>query len=204
MEILGRIKDWLAPVPPVMPPGALMVTSWEGVAEIAGHEGIVPGVYVDSAGVLTWGVGHTAAAGDPDPSTMPRGMPKNVEATVDEALRVFKRDLEKYEGRVREAVRAPLRQHEFDALVSFDFNTGGIYRARLTEALNAGEEDAARHFMGWLRPPEIRGRREQEMTLFQTGRYNPKPTPIWRVNAAGKITGLIGQMSDDELKRRMA
>lgn len=204
MEVFGRIREWLSPTPPVPPPSALMVTSWDGVAEIAGHEGIVPGVYLDSAGVLTWGVGHTAAAGKPDPSAMPRGMPKNVEAAVDEALGVFKRDLETYEARVREAVKAPLRQHEFDALVSFDFNTGGIYRARLTDALNAGDEDAARHFMGWLRPPEIRGRREQEMRLFMTGEYNPKPTVIWRVNDAGKITGMLGTISDDELRRRMA
>lgn len=37
-----------------------------------------------------------------------------------------------------EAVTVRLEQHEFDALVSFDFNTGGIYRANLTKQLNTG------------------------------------------------------------------
>ena len=50
----------------------MITVSRRGVLEIAGHEGIVLGPYRDSAGVWTYGVGHTAGAGAPDPSAMPR------------------------------------------------------------------------------------------------------------------------------------
>ena len=37
----------------------------------AEHEGIVPAPYRDSTGLWTYGIGHTAAAGAPGPSTRP-------------------------------------------------------------------------------------------------------------------------------------
>ena len=40
-----------------------MRTSDLGIIALLGHEGIVPGPYYDSVGVLTYGVGHTASAG---------------------------------------------------------------------------------------------------------------------------------------------
>ena len=57
-----------------------MKMSDRGRAELAGHEGIVPGPYLDSVGVWTFGVGHTANAGAPDPRAMPRGMPQDIDA----------------------------------------------------------------------------------------------------------------------------
>ena len=203
MELFGRIKDWLSSSPPVEPPTFARKVSWEGVIEIAGHEGIVPAPYLDSVGVWTWGIGHTSAAGEPYPESMPRGMPKNVDAAIDEVLRVFGRDLEQYADRVRRAIKVPLLQHEFDALVSFDFNTGGIFRAKLTEAINAGEDDAARHFLGWLKPPEIRTRREAEARLFVSGTYSRKAVPVYRVDSNGKLRGLLTTMTDKELLERM-
>ena len=46
-----------------------------GLLALVRHEGIVPGPYLDVKQVWTFGIGHTAAAGPPDPATMPRGMP---------------------------------------------------------------------------------------------------------------------------------
>lgn len=136
------------------------------MAEIAGHEGIVLSPYRDSVGVWTVFVGHTAAAGPPDPVTLPRG----VEQPLAAAIETFRRDLAAVEARVAKSVSVPLRQHEFDALVSFDFNTGGIFRARLTKLLNAGDRArAAAAFDGWRKPPEIAGRREAEKRLFRDG-----------------------------------
>ncbi len=63
-------------------------------------------------------------------------------------------------------------QHEFDALVSFHLNTGGIGRAQLTKSLNAGNRQAAAdQFLGWSKPPEIIPRRKREQALFRTGHY---------------------------------
>lgn len=180
-----------------------MKVSPHGVLEIAGHEGIVPAPYLDSVGVWTYGVGHTAAAGAPDPSKMARGMPEDLDATLRRALALFDKDLDRYEARVNKAVTAPLKQHEFDALVSFDFNTGGIHRAELTKAINRGDPNAYKHFMGWLRPPEIRGRRTAEMNLFRTGIYSNKPVPVWRVDERGKLRGILKSVAASDLLRLM-
>ena len=182
-----------------------MRLSTRGILEIAEHEGIVPAPYRDSVGVWTWGVGHTAAAGGPDPAKMPRTMPANLDKAVDDALDLFAKDVRSYERRVGEAIKVPLAQHQFDALVSFDFNTGGIHRAKLTEAINRGDPDAAAKFMGWLRPPEIRKRRTAEMNLFRTGDYdaNGDDIPVWRTNGQGKLTGILRTMDGADILRRM-
>jgi lysozyme len=182
-----------------------MTISAPGLIEIAEHEGIVPAPYLDSAGVWTWGIGHTAAAGGPDPARMHRAMPQDVDAAVMAAIDQFAIDMKGYVARVNAAIRVPLAQHQFDALVSFDFNTGGIHRAKLTAAINAGEPDAARHFMGWLRPPEIRKRRTAEMTLFRTGDYAAigDAVPVWRTDGRGRLAGVLRTMSGEELLRRI-
>ncbi|MGR1582425.1 lysozyme [Thalassobius sp. S69A] len=182
-----------------------MKLSDRGLLELAEHEGIVPAPYRDSVGTWTFGVGHTSAAGTPRPETMVRGMPRNLSAAIDEALELFRADVAKYEARVNEAIRVPLKQHEFDALVSFDFNTGGIHRAKLTDAINARDPQAARHFMGWVRPPEIRKRRTAEMRLFQTGDYdaNGSDIAIWKVDALGRLVGIHSHIGGSELLDRM-
>src|SRR5690606_34095916 len=100
--------------------------------------GVVPGPYLDVKDVWTFGIGHTAAAGPPDPARMERGMPTDLDAGIREAFRVFRADLATYEAEVLRAVKVPLAPHEFDALVSFHYNTGGISKAALTRHLNAG------------------------------------------------------------------
>lgn len=184
----------------------MMRTSSKGIVEIAEHEGIVPAPYRDSVGVMTFGVGHTAAAGGLDPREMNSAMPAGaaLDKAVDRALMLFRDDLVKYEARVNGAIKVPLKQHEFDALVSFDFNTGGIVRAKLTEQINRGDKSGA-GFMGWLKPPEIRKRRTAEQRLFKTGDYDHNGTmvPIWGTNGAGRLTKIIGQMDGHELLSRM-
>ena len=44
-------------------------------------------------------------------------------------FRVFRADLERYEAAVLRTVKVSLAPHEFDALVSFHYNTGGIAKA---------------------------------------------------------------------------
>jgi lysozyme len=183
-----------------------MTLSPAGLIEIVEYEDIVPAPYRDSVGIWTWGIGHTAAAGGPDPARMHRAMPQDVDAAMLAAIDQFAIDVKGYEARLIDAIRMPLAQHQFDALVSFDFNTGGIHRAKLTAAINAGDPDAARHFMGWLRPPEIRKRRTAEIALFRTGDYaaNGDTVPIWRTDGRGRLTGVLRTMSGEELLRRIA
>lgn len=189
-----------------------MKLSDRGLLEICEHEGIVPAPYLDSTGVWTYGVGHTQAAGGVDPRSMPRGMPANLDGAIDEALRVFREDVAKYEARVNKAFPVPLTQHQFDALVSWDFNTGGAtWRApksgkpcKLVQEVNAGDF-SGNGFFGWLRPPEVKKRRTAEARLFQTGDYdaNGDQIAIWNVDAAGRIRGRHSVISGAEILKRM-
>lgn len=165
-----------------------MRTSDRGIAALISHEGIVPAPYLDSVGVWTFGVGHTAAAGSPNPSKMPRGMPDDLEAALHHVFMVFARDLVKYEDDVNRAVKVPLKQHEFDALVSFHYNTGAIARASLTGHLNRGDRTAAAvAFMSWKKPAAIIDRRRAEQHLFLTGVYPSISLTVWGVTQAGKV-----------------
>ena len=165
-----------------------MKTTDRGLLALIRHEGVVPGPYLDVKDVWTFGIGHTAAAGPPDPAWMPRGMPADLDAGIREAFRIFRTDLATYEAEVLRAVQVPLAPHEFDALVSFHYNTGGIARAALTRHLNAGNRAAAAQgFMGWLRPAAIRTRREAERDLFADGRYPTGTIPVWSVDRNGQV-----------------
>ena len=72
-----------------------MKVSDKGLIELVCHEGIVPYPYLDSVGVWTYGIGHTAAAGEPNPATMPRGVATSLRACV-ELFRDEERDPEQY------------------------------------------------------------------------------------------------------------
>lgn len=160
----------------------------QGLLALVRHEGLVPGPYLDVKQVWTFGIGHTAAAGPPDPARMPRGMPGDLDAGIRETFKVFRTDLTRYEAEVLRAVKVPLARHEFDALVSFHYNTGGIARAALTRHLNAGNRTAAADaFMGWLKPAAIRSRREAERDLFRHGRYPGGTIPVWTVDRNGRV-----------------
>ncbi len=172
-----------------------------GFLTLARHEGIVPTPYLDATGTWTFGIGHTAAAGAPDPAAMPRGMPDDLDAAIRKAFRVFCEDIRIYEAEVRRAVTVPLKPHEFDALVSFHYNTGGIARAVLTRHLNTGNRArAANAFLYWRRPASVIPRREAERDLFHEGRYPTGPIPVWGVDAQERVdfSQPVRRLSEEE------
>lgn len=165
-----------------------MKTSDRGIVALISHEGIVPGPYRDSVDVWTAYVGHTAAAGSPDPAKMARGIPADLNAALRAAFDVLRKDLATYEAAVTRALKVPVSQHEFDALVSFHFNTGAIARAQLMMHLNAGDRRAAADaFMGWSKPAEIIPRRKAEQDLFRNGRYPTGKLTVWGVDGSGRV-----------------
>lgn len=172
----------------------------KGLVALAIKEGLVPAPYLDSVGVWTYGIGLAETSGlEPNPVKMKRGMPDNIDEAINEALRIFPRVLKKYEDDVNRAVKVPVAQHEFDALVSFHYNTGGISRAALTRHLNAGKrEAAAKGFMGWTKPPEIRKRREAEMRLFRDGVYPDGEIPVYNVTASNRPGKVIKSLTGAE------
>lgn len=165
-----------------------MKTSDRGLLALVRHEGLVPGPYLDVKNVWTFGIGHTAAAGPPDPSRMLRGMPADLDAGIREGFRVFRTDLTDYEAEVLRVVKVPLAPHEFDALVSFHYNTGGIAKAALTRHLNSDDRAAAAEaFLHWRKPAAIIPRREAERDLFRHGRYPGGTIPVWSVASGGRV-----------------
>ncbi|WP_330114087.1 lysozyme [Pseudomonas sp. JS3066] len=90
-----------------------MRTSDAGVALVQGYEGLRLTAYRDSVGVLTIGYGHTGA-----------DVKQGMTITRDEAERLLRDDLHDAESAVEKAVRVPMTQGQFDALVSFVFNLG--------------------------------------------------------------------------------
>ena len=155
-----------------------MKTSDRGVALIKAHEGLRLQAYQDPVGVWTIGYGHTTAAGPPK---VERGM-KITDAGADAILR---QDLAKFEGYVSSAVKVPLNQNEFDALVSFTFNLGpgNLRSSTLLKKLNAGDRaGAADEFLKWTKAggktlPGLVKRREAERALFRTPIADLRPTP---------------------------
>lgn len=155
-----------------------MKTSDRGVALIKAHEGLRLQAYQDPVGVWTIGVGHTTAAGPPK---VERGM-KITEAGADAILR---QDLAKFEGYVTDAVKVPLNQNEFDALVSWTFNLGpsNLRSSTLLRKLNAGDRaGAADEFLKWDKAggKKLAGltkRREAERALFRAPMVDLRPAP---------------------------
>jgi lysozyme len=165
--------------------------STEGLMALIGHEGIVLSRYKDSVGVWTIGIGHTAAAGNPDPATYLGDL------TVSEAFGLLRLDITKYEAGVNKAVKVPLKQHEFDALVSFHYNTGAIGKASFVKKLNAGDRAGAmKGMMDWRKPDEIVPRRTSERNLFRDGVYPAPFANIYPATKAGKVEWGKGQRID--------
>ncbi len=84
------------------------------------------------------------------------------------------RDLVRFASEVRRAIGdAPTSQHQFDALVSFHYNTGAIGRASLTRLHRAGNHaGAAAEFGKWVHAGgrKLKGlvrRREAEAALYR-------------------------------------
>lgn len=163
-----------------------MKVSKRGLVEIASHEGIVPMPYLDSVGVWTVGIGHAEVSGRPP---NPRKMARGVEISMDEVFALFKDDIASFAHGVERALTRPVKQHEFDALVSFHYNTGGFARSSIRRLINAGQMgSAADAFMMWRRPPEIIGRRRKEQSLFRTGSYTSGGwATVMRASKTGRI-----------------
>jgi len=151
-----------------------MKTSSDGLAIVKAFEGCHKAVkgrpgyfttYDDGVGVLTIGYGHTN-------QHEPRFKAGDIwdRAKCDEVLAL---DLESFEKHVSRMAHVPLAQHEFDALVSWAFNTGGPASATLWKRLNAGnKDDVPAQLLRWNRGGGrvLRGltrRRQSEAALFQ-------------------------------------
>jgi lysozyme len=178
--------DRLAAVPPETPWGISTVSaaiaeadatreiSPNGIALVKHFEGLWLEAGRDEVGIWTIGWGHTGL--QHNDGTVHAGR-KISEAKAEELLRY---DMHQFEARVLRLITVPLSQDEFDALVSFDFNCGGLTLddqpgnppSTLTRKLNAGDRAAAAdQFLAWNKAggrvlKGLTRRRQSERNLF--------------------------------------
>ena len=117
-----------------------MNVSKAAIALIKHHEGVRNRPYRCPANLWTVGVGHLIGDGKSLPDSWNRTF------SQEEIDGILKSDLRRFELGVHKMLpNVPLRQHEFDAIISFCFNLGlGCFqRSTLRQALLRGDKKAA-------------------------------------------------------------
>lgn len=140
--------------------GALAVSA-AALVGIATHEGYRSEAYKDTVGVPTIGFGETAGVKMGDKTTPERALVQLLEST------------EKHADAIRQCIRVPLYQHEFDAYVSLAYNigTGAFCKSTLVKKLNQGDYTGACNEIGrWNKAggkvlPGLVKRREAEYRM---------------------------------------
>jgi len=142
-----------------------MKTSPKGIALIKSAEGLRLKAYPDpGTGGLPWTIGYGSTS----------GVTRNMLITENQAEQMLAEDLVRFERIVQRAVRVPVNQGQFDALVSFTYNVGegNFTKSTLLRKLNACDAaGAAEQFSRWINSgrkvlPGLVKRRAAERGLF--------------------------------------
>lgn len=144
-----------------------LTISNQGLALVKHFEGCNLHAYQDVVGVWTIGYGHTGLQ-HKDGTVFPSRRITQTEA--DDLLRY---DMHQFESRVMALAKSiVLQPWQFDALVSFDFNTGSLHKSTLLAWLRAGKFwEASNEFTKWDKAggktlPGLARRRSAERDLF--------------------------------------
>lgn len=106
-----------------------MQTSDKGINFIINEEGEKLIAYKCPAGIWTIGVGHTG-----------KDVKEGMKITKEQSREFLKKDIAWAEKVVNDTITVNLSQNQFDALVSFTFNTGpnALPTSTLAKKINAG------------------------------------------------------------------
>lgn len=113
---------------------AALTLSGAALVALLAHEGYREKAYIPVPGdVPTIGFGTT------------QGVKMGDKTTPIDAMQRALRDVSKFEGAVKECVKVPLWQHEYDAYISLSYNIGttAFCNSTLVKKLNAGDYDGA-------------------------------------------------------------
>lgn len=126
-----------------------LIKRFQGCARLR-RDGLVEAYPDPASGGEPWTIGSGATGPGLEPDT--RIGPGTV-WTQEQCDAHLAADLERYADEVDRAIgTAPTTQAQFDALVSFHFNTGAIARATLTRRhLEGDHAGAAREFARWAK-----------------------------------------------------
>lgn len=150
----------------ISPEGIALIKRFEGCASLR-PDGLVAAYPDPATGGAPWTIGWGATGQGIDAGTI--WTPQECDARLE-------RDLARYSADVARAIGdAPTSQPQFDALVSFHYNTGAIARATLTKLHRTGDYDGAmREFQRWNRAAGrvlkgLTNRRMAEAQLYASG-----------------------------------
>ena len=155
-----------SPPTDISPAGLALIKSFEGCARIR-RDGLVEAYPDPGTGGDPWTIGWGATGAGIGPATV------WTRAQCDARLA---KDIARHACDVVDALQgAPTSQPQFDALVSFHYNTGAIARATLTRLHRTGDfAAAAEEFARWNRAggrvlAGLRRRRAAEAALYRSG-----------------------------------
>ena len=156
-----------------------MNVSDKAITMIKHHEGVRNKPYRCPAKLLTIGVGHVMY---PEQAKLPidqrdafQGKPEDMRVYTNEEIDgILRADLDRFERGVERYCPVPLKQSEFDALVSFSFNLGlgTLQRSTLRQKVVRGDkEGAAEEFLKYCMAggkilKGLQNRRRDERALF--------------------------------------
>lgn len=121
---------------------AALALSAFALVGIATHEGYVGQAYQDIVGVWTIGFGTT------------EGVKAGQKIDPVKALQRKIEDIQKFEGAIKQCVKVPLHQHEYDAYVSLAYNIGPAAFCKSTLVRKLNQEDysgACKEILRWNR-----------------------------------------------------
>lgn len=151
---------------------AVLVLSAAGIGHLVTDEANVRTVYLDPVGIPTVCVGHTATVSRADVGKT---------FSERECRELLVRDTSTAQAAVRQGVKVPITQDQYDALVSFTFNVGAanFKSSTLLKRINAGQcQQAGAEFMRWnkAKGKVLRGltlRRQREASRWLEGCRDP-------------------------------
>lgn len=154
----------------ISPVGIALIKQFEGCASLR-RDGLVEAYPDPASGGEPWTIGWGSTGrwegGMIGPGTV---------WTVEQCNARFERDLERFAAEVARVIGdAPASQAQFDALVSFHYNTGAIARATLARKHKVGDFEGATHeFARWNKATGrvskgLTRRRQAEAQLYASG-----------------------------------
>ena len=144
---------------------AAITLSATALVAIALHEGYRENAYIPMAGdIPTIGFGTTS------------GVKLGDRTSPEKALQVALRDIQKFEGALKQCVKVPLTQGEYDVYISLSYNIGSssFCRSTLVKKLNGQDyEGACKEILRWdkfqgQRLPGLTKRRQEEYLKCST------------------------------------
>lgn len=148
--------------------GAARQINQKTLDSIKNREKWSPKAYDDGYGFWTIGYGHKIVKGD--------GYNKNSQITMDEGLKLLRKDLAWAESCIVKIVKVTLNDNEFGALVSWTFNIGcpQATSSTLVKELNQGKKSVVcDELRKWNKSngqvsQGLKNRREEECALFKS------------------------------------